>query len=96
MGRRGRQIVHQHLHRVLAARIRDEVRTALQQDDGRAAITADLATDYIVTTFILVLNWWVGSQSRLSAREVDDVFLALVVPALASPAGRSFSAGPSK
>ena len=96
MARRGRQIVHQHLHRVVAARIRDEVRAALHQDDGREAIPAELATDYIVTTFILVLNWWVDGQSRLSAREVDDVFLALVVPALASPAGRSLSAGPSE
>ena len=89
MGRRGRQIIHQHLHRVLAAHIADEVRQALQRADGRAAIPADLATEYIVTTFILVLNWWVESRSRLSAREVDDVFLALVVPALTSGSSRS-------
>ena len=89
MGRRGRRIIHQHLHRVLAAHIADEVRQALQRADGRAAIPADLATEYIVTTFILVLNWWVESRSRLSARDVDDVFLALVVPALTSEVGRS-------
>jgi AcrR family transcriptional regulator len=89
MGRRGRHIVHQHLHRVLAEHIRDEVRQALQRADGRGAIPADLATEYIVTTFILVLNWWVESRSRLSARDVDDVFLALVVPALTSGVGRS-------
>jgi AcrR family transcriptional regulator len=89
MGRRGRRIVHQHLHRVLADHIRDEVRQALQPADGRAAVPAELATEYIVTTFILVLNWWVESRSRLSAREVDDMFLALVVPALTSGVGRS-------
>jgi len=89
MGRRGRQVVHQHLRRMVAAQIRDEVRQALQRADGRAAIPADLATEYIVTTFILVLNWWVESRSRLSPREVDDVFLALVVPALTSAFGRS-------
>src|SRR5215831_9570852 len=71
MGRRERHIVHQHLRRLLAAQIRDEVRQALQRADGRAAIPADLAIEYIVTTFILVLNWWV-ENSRLSAREVDD------------------------
>ena len=60
-----------------------------READGRAAIPADLATEYIVTTFIFVLNWWVESRSRLSAREVDDVFLALVVPALTSAVGRS-------
>ena len=60
-----------------------------READGRAASPADLATDYIVTTFIFVLNWWVESRSRLLAREVDDVFLALVVPALTSAVGRS-------
>jgi len=88
MGRRGRHIVHRHLHRVLAEHLRDEVREAVQRSDGRAAIPEDLATEYIVTTFVLVLNWWVESRSRLSAREVDDVFLALVVPALTSACGR--------
>ena len=88
MGKPGRRTVHQHLRRVLAEHIRDEVTQALQRADGRAAIPADLATEYIVTTFILVLNWWVESGSRLSAREVDDVFLALVVPALTG-VGRS-------
>jgi AcrR family transcriptional regulator len=92
MGIQGRHVVHQHLHRVLAERIHDEVRQALQTADGHAAIPPDLATEYIVTAFILVLNWWVDSRSRLSPREVDDVFLALVVPALTSaldlPGGR--------
>ncbi len=87
MGRRGRRVVHQHLHRVLAEHIRDEVTQALQVADGRPAIPADLACEYIVTTFILVLNWWVESRSRLSAREVDDVFLALVGPAVATALG---------
>ena len=88
MGRRGRHLIHQHLHQVLAERIRDEVGAALQRGDGRAAIPGDLATEYIVTTFVLVLNWWVDNRSRLSAREVDDVFLALVVPALTEAIGR--------
>jgi AcrR family transcriptional regulator len=88
MGRRGRHIVHQHLHRVLVEHIRDDVGEAVQRADGRAAIPGDLATEYIVTTFVLVLNWWLESRSRLSAREVDDVFLALVVPALTSAVGR--------
>jgi len=87
MGRRGRHIVHQHLHRVLAEHIRDEVGQAVRRADGPAAIPPDLATEYIVSTFILVLNWWVESRSPLASKEIDDVFLALVVPALASATG---------
>jgi AcrR family transcriptional regulator len=83
MGRKGRAIVHQHLRRVLDQQIRDQVRQALER--SRSTLPTDLATQYILTTFILVLNWWVESRSALSAREVDDLFLALVVPAVTSP-----------
>ena len=90
MGRKGRTILHQHLRRVLRNRIRDDVRQALEAGNGAASlIPADLAVEYIVTTFILILNWWVESRSPLSAREVDDVFLALVVPALMSASQRA-------
>jgi AcrR family transcriptional regulator len=90
MGRKGRTILHQHLRRVLSNQIRDDVRQALQAGNGlTSSIPADLAVEYIVTTFILVLNWWVESKSPLSAGEVDDVFLALVVPALTSRVERS-------
>jgi hypothetical protein len=34
-------------------------------------------------------GWWVESGSSLSAREVDDVFLALVVPAVTSALGHA-------
>jgi AcrR family transcriptional regulator len=90
MGRKGRTILHQHLRRVLSNQIRDDVRQALQAGTGlTSSIPADLAVEYILTTFILVLNWWVEGRSPLSAAEVDDVFLALVVPVLTSALGRA-------
>lgn len=90
MGRKGRTILHQHLRGVLRNWIRDDVRQALRSSNGLTTlIPADLAAEYIVTTFILVLNWWVESGSPLSAREVDDVFLALVMPALRSASGHA-------
>jgi AcrR family transcriptional regulator len=83
MSLKGRSIVHQHLRRVLASQIRDEVRAALQCGNRRnSTIPPELATEYIVATFILLLNWWVESKSRLSSLEVDDLFLALIVPGL--------------
>jgi AcrR family transcriptional regulator len=90
MGRKGRSIVHQHLRRVLASQIRDEVRDALHRGGHRnPTIPPELAAEYIMTTFILVLNWWVEIKSPLSALEVDDLFLALVVPALTRHVGGS-------
>ena len=90
MGRKGRAIVHQHLRRVLSNKTRDDVREALQGGDGlKCAIPADLTAEYIVTTFMLVLHWWVESRSPLSAREVDDLFLSLVVPAVTTALGHT-------
>ena len=90
MGRKGRTVLHEQLRRVLLNLIRDDARQALEAGNGAASsIPADLAVGYIVTTFILVLNWWVESRSPLSAREVDDVFLAFVVPALMSASRRA-------
>jgi AcrR family transcriptional regulator len=87
MGRRGRRTVHQHLHRVLVEHIQHDVERLAEGRDS--LLSVDLATEYIVTTFILVLNWWVERRSPISAQEVDDVFLALVVPALTSAFGRA-------
>jgi len=83
MGRRGRAIVHQHLRCALVEQIGDGVSAAAQALDERTAkIPPDLLTEYIVSTFIRVLNCWVESRSPLSPREADDLFLALVLPTL--------------
>jgi hypothetical protein len=51
---------------------------------GGANVPADLLTQYIAATFVLVLNWWVSSRSRLSPREIDAVFRTLVLPTLSA------------
>jgi AcrR family transcriptional regulator len=85
MGRRGRAIVHQHLRQVLIEQIAGDVRAAVERPDaGAGRIPPDLLVEYLVATFILVLNWWDESRSPLSAREVDDLFLSMVLPTLAA------------
>jgi AcrR family transcriptional regulator len=79
MSAAGRAIVHEHLREVLVEQIRDDVRSTVQGADG---IPPDLLVEYVVTTFLLVLNWWVESKSLLSSREVDDLFLSMVLPVL--------------
>lgn len=88
MGAKGRAVLHEHLRKVLAGIIAEEVRRDLQshqQIPGK--IPADFLVQYLATTFILVLNWWVESGSRLPPAEVNDLFRALVPPALAGARG---------
>jgi AcrR family transcriptional regulator len=82
MGRRGRWIIHQHLRHILTEHVRDELNAARPLKKGAARIPRELLAEFIVGSFILVLTWWVESNSPLSPREADDLFLELVVPTL--------------
>lgn len=83
MDPRGRALVHQHLRKVLIDQVADDIRATVRLSDTRAGSTpTDLLVEYVVATFILVLNWWVESGSPISPRQIDDLFLALVVPTL--------------
>jgi AcrR family transcriptional regulator len=85
MGTRGRAIIHEHLQKVLVERIADDVRRDAQGRRKTASrVPADLLVQHVASTFILVLNWWVESRSRLLPKEVNELFRSLIVPALAA------------
>jgi len=85
IGTRGRAIIHEHLQKVLADLIADAVKKNFQSRRKIAAqIPLDIIVQYIASTFILVLNWWVETGRSLPPREVNDLFRALVLPTLAA------------
>ena len=85
--RKGRAVVHEHLRKLLVEQVEQEIRTTARSLKNAApAIPPDLLAEHVVGTFILVLNWWADTQSALSPREVDDLFLTLVSPVLAAAA----------
>jgi AcrR family transcriptional regulator len=78
-------ILHGHLQRAIAELIVEDVRRALQgRRSGDCHVPFELLTEHIASTFVLVLNWWLESKSPLSPNEVNNVFRALVLPALAT------------
>jgi AcrR family transcriptional regulator len=83
--RQGRAIVHHHLRGVLLETLTAAF-THTPLPGGHPTPPGVLA-EYVVATFLVVLNWWVESGSRLSATEADDLFLSLVLPTLESTAG---------
>jgi AcrR family transcriptional regulator len=88
MGTRGRAIIHEHLQKVLAQLIADDVRKDFQNRRKTAGqIPPDLIVQFVASTFILVLNWWVETSSPLPPKEVNDLFRALILPSLASTWG---------
>jgi AcrR family transcriptional regulator len=84
MGPRGRWAVHEHLQHAIIELIENEVRTALRRRSHTARhASPDLLVSWLASTFVLVLNWWVESDSPLPAREADGLFRALIEPSLA-------------
>ena len=83
MGSRGRRALHEHLQHAITELIEDEVSMALRRSRIAGHTSPDLAVRWIASTFVLVLNWWVESDSPPSAREADSLFRGLIEPALA-------------
>ena len=81
---RGQAVVHEHLGRVLVELVADDLRRAglRHPEDRRQGVPTDLLARHVVSTFLLVLNWWGESDEPLPARTANDLFRALIVPAV--------------
>lgn len=86
IGNRGRAILHEHLRRILAHVIADVAKKEFATGRRRATrhIPADLLSEYVASTFVLVLNWWLDKKMFLPPKEINDVFRRLILPSLAS------------
>ena len=83
MDARNREILHEHLQDLLAELISDDVERYLKGRKKTAnQIPPNVLIDYVASTFVLVLNWWLETNSPLSPTEVNDLFRELVVPTL--------------
>jgi AcrR family transcriptional regulator len=83
MGTRGRAIIHEHLRKVLAEQIANDLSKVFHSRRRTLGqVPLDLLVQYVASTFVLVLNWWVDSNSQLRPKEVNDVFRALTLPIL--------------
>jgi AcrR family transcriptional regulator len=81
---RGRRAMHEHLQHAITELIDEQVRAALRRSRGMAGLaSSELLVQWIASTFVLVLNWWVESDRPFPAREADGLFRDLVEPSLA-------------
>lgn len=77
----GRAALHTHLEQTLAHFICSNMgRLGLSKRETR--VSPDLLIQHAACTFILVLSWWLEGNRDLPSKEVNEVFLALILPAL--------------
>jgi len=85
IGTRGRAILHEHLRgvlaKVIASAMKEELRGARKES---RQIPADLLANYVASTFVLVLNWWLDKRMPIAPKEVNEVFGKLISPTLSA------------
>jgi AcrR family transcriptional regulator len=77
-GAAGWAVVHEHMRNVVAEMIAADVRALAQHGKAGMRVPADLLVQHVASTFILVLRWWLERGGALGAREVNDLFRALL------------------
>lgn len=81
MGPRSRTLVHERLRQAIAERIAEEVGSATRRaSPGR--VPPELLVKLVTSSFVVVLDWWVESGGKMSPGEVDEIFRAMVGPAV--------------
>ena len=85
IGAKGRAILHEHLRRVLAK----VIQSSMRREPGSVwrpsrRIPGDLISEYVASTFVLVLNWWLDKKMPLPPKEINGLFRDLVLPTLAA------------
>jgi AcrR family transcriptional regulator len=81
MKREGRLIMHQHMQNVLTTLIANEL-ALISAGRPKRQVPTGLVARHVASTFVLVLNWQVESDSALAPEDVDACFRELVVPFL--------------
>jgi AcrR family transcriptional regulator len=84
IGARGRAILHEHLRQVLAKRIGGVVKKELRGTRNMGQIPADLLSEYVASTFVLVLNWWLDGKMPIPPKQIDILFRTLTSPTMAA------------
>jgi AcrR family transcriptional regulator len=81
MRRSSRLAMHAHLQRVLTNLTTEELSNVRRRQPA-SQLPTDLLAKHVAATFVLVLNWWVDNDVRLTPAEVDARFRDLVLPIL--------------
>ena len=88
VGAQEQAVVHEHLERVLVELISDDLRRVSVRHRGSGPdVPRDLLARHVASTFLLVLHWWVEGNEPLPARKANDLFRALILPAVTEALG---------
>ena len=85
LGSNAEAVVRRQIHSALAAVVSQEMKVQLQtRKRGALAVSPELLTHFLVSTYVSVLTWWLRARNPMPPREIDAAYRHLVLPCLAS------------
>ena len=76
-------VVHERLQEVLVELIAyDLKRVGQRHQESERSLPCELLARHVASTFLLVLNWWVERGEPLTSKKVNDLFRAMILPAV--------------
>ena len=88
LGSGAEAVVRRYIHSVLTDVIGREIKHQLANSkQGRSAVSEELLTHFLVSTYTSVLTWWFRSKNPISRKEINAAYRHLVLPCLASTFG---------
>lgn len=85
LGSSAEAVVRRCIHSVLATIVSRELTHELQnRKRSNAPVPPELLIQFLVSTFVSVLSWWLNSKNPVPPRDIDAAYRHLVVPCLAS------------
>lgn len=78
----GATVMH-HIQKVLSELVNDEI-SVLTKSQSSISIPKEIEISFIVSTFTMLLSWWMENDMPISADETDEIFHKLVMSGLSA------------
>lgn len=77
----GQTHVHERLRAMLVGRVADRLNTAaVDQRSGRPDLPDDLIAQFVASTFVVLLEWWLNGNTAIGAAELSKIMERLIAP----------------
>lgn len=83
VGRQSGALV-QHLFKEMFSDLLKQEFTAKRYFDDLEPIMQDLITQYVASSLLSMMNWWLDQKMPLSAEQIDERYHALTMPGIAN------------
>ncbi|OGW38562.1 MAG: hypothetical protein A2010_01995 [Nitrospirae bacterium GWD2_57_9] len=85
VGKRSGQMIIRQAHKYLSGLLKEHI--APLANTKKSAVPVDLTVDWLVSSFLSVLTWWLDRNMPCTAEKIDELFRQLTMPGIQAGLG---------